>query len=90
MPFVHLIIIYQESVIGKKVKDIFAIKNYSGRFTRYEFFYDIRKKSNKVNSRSTTIAVVGKFNINPHLKLSLNSFNHIGSYKNLRLMWSRK
>ena len=48
------------------------------------------KKVIKFNSRSTTIAVGDKFNINPLLNLSLNSFNHIGSYKNLRLMWSRK
>ena len=44
LPFVHLIIIYQESAILKKVKNSFAFKNYSGRFTRYELFYDISKK----------------------------------------------
>ena len=54
MPFVHLIIIYLLLIIIYLLsricywEDIFAIKNYSGRFTRYEFFYDIRKKSNKV------------------------------------------
>lgn len=90
MPFVHLIIIYQESAIEKKVKNLFAFKNYSGRFTRYKLFYDISKKSNNVNSRSTTIAVGGKFSIKPLLRLCPNSFSHMRSYKNLRLMWSRK
>ena len=45
---------------------------------------------NNVNSRSTTTAVGGKFSIKPLLRLSPNTFNDMRSYKNLRLMWSRK
>lgn len=48
MPFVHLIIIYQESATGKKAKNMCAFKKYSDRFTRYELFYDTSKTSNAV------------------------------------------